>query len=123
MSQVQAGPLSFSANMRVRKASDFRYIKERAQVQHSTTMLLLSATQEQGRARLGLVVTKKTGCAAVRNRWKRKIREYFRLHPENFHNDQDYVFIVKSKTKGMPGTRLEQEIEYLLRKQDQGRML
>lgn len=42
--------------------------------------------------RLGIVISKKLGCAVTRNRVKRLLREAFRLNRENLKSGIDYVF-------------------------------
>lgn len=50
---------------------------------------------ESGPWRLGLAVTRKTGCAVVRNRVKRVVREFFRLHREILPGGHDLVVVPK----------------------------
>lgn len=45
--------------------------------------------------RLGLAVTKKTGCAVQRNRVKRVLREFYRLHQHELPDNVDIVVVPK----------------------------
>ena len=47
--------------------------------------------------RLGLTVSRKVGCAVVRNRIKRLLREYFRLQQNDFYAPVDIVIVPKRK--------------------------
>lgn len=58
-------------------------------------VLLLAAREAPGPARLGVVATKKTGGAVVRNRIKRLCRECFRTTPELVLAGVDLVVIAK----------------------------
>ena len=49
----------------------------------------------EGGIRLGLTVSKKMGHAVARNRIKRVVREYFRLHQTDFDLPLDIVVVPK----------------------------
>ncbi len=51
--------------------------------------------QDSSSWRLGLAVTKKTGCAVQRNRVKRVLREFFRLHQHDLPKHVDIVVVPK----------------------------
>nr|WP_231856614.1 ribonuclease P protein component [Pseudodesulfovibrio piezophilus] len=51
--------------------------------------------EDQGGLRLGLTVSKKMGNAVARNRIKRVVREYFRLHQFDFELPLDIVVVPK----------------------------
>lgn len=49
--------------------------------------------------RLGLAVTRKTGSAVQRNRVKRVLREFFRLHQQMLPDDVDIIAVPKRHLK------------------------
>jgi ribonuclease P protein component len=69
----------FPKRLRLLGAKDFeRVFAARVSVSDSW-MVLYGATTEAGHARLGLTVPRRIGGAVARNRWKRLLREAFRL--------------------------------------------
>lgn len=71
---------------RLLHSRDFSQVFSQPTFRLSTPQLLLLAqTNEQGLARLGLVISRKNvGCAVSRNRIKRLCREAFRLRAADF---------------------------------------
>ena len=72
--------------------------------------------KEEGTRRLGVIVTRKTGGAVVRNRWKRMIREMFRHGRELLPPSTDHVVIVRGSTKGSPDPEAHKELKALFEK-------
>ena len=60
--------------------------------------------------RIGLTLTKKTGCAVVRNRAKRVLRELFRLNRHHFQVPMDLVINGRRSMLKMPTARVEREL-------------
>jgi ribonuclease P protein component len=76
-----------------------------------TPRFIVYALQNQEpSARLGVTVTKKVGNAVSRNRWKRLVREAYRLHPEWFPKPLDLVVIVK---RDAPAAHLDDVVKEL----------
>jgi ribonuclease P protein component len=66
--------------------------------------------------RLGLAVSKKVGIAVQRNRMKRVVREFFRLHQQAIPAGVDYVVVPKRKVNApaLTYSQLESELGALL---------
>ena len=57
--------------------------------------------------RIGITVSKKLGHAVVRNRVRRRLREIYRLHEEEFLRGWDIVVVARSRAVGAPYAKLE----------------
>lgn len=69
--------------MRLRQRAEFLAVQSGGTKLHGRHVLAIAKRRvdsEQGRGRLGLTITKKVGNAVVRNRIKRLLREWLRLH-------------------------------------------
>ena len=75
-------PLGISKEMRLRKRAEFVVVQSEGQKLHGRHVLAMARRRSTPdlAGRLGLTVTKKVGNAAVRNRIKRMLREWLRLH-------------------------------------------
>jgi ribonuclease P protein component len=69
----------FPKRMRVLNAKDFERVFEARVSASDGRLVLYAAANEVGHPRLGLTVSRRIGGATLRNRWKRLLREAFRL--------------------------------------------
>ncbi|RLF56440.1 MAG: ribonuclease P protein component [Thermoplasmata archaeon] len=66
-----------------------------------------------GITRLGITATKRTGCAAKRNRIKRLVREYFRLNKARFPQGYDVVIAAKKDANKLDFWDLQRELDHI----------
>jgi len=66
--------------MRLRRRAEFIAVQSGGRKLHGRHVLALAKHQDLPVGRLGITVTKKVGNAVVRNRIKRLLREWLRLH-------------------------------------------
>lgn len=69
----------FPAHFRLRSSADFERVYSRRCSASDALLLIYARENDLPYARLGLSVSRKVGGAVVRNRWKRLLREAFRL--------------------------------------------
>ena len=82
---------SFSRDLRIRKAAEFDRIYKARIFAADDVLVVNGHANGLPHPRLGLSVSKKVGNAAVRNRWKRLIREAFRLAKDRLPAGVDLV--------------------------------
>ncbi len=92
----------FPASLRVKKRREFLRIQGAGGKHHLRHFLVFvvppaSRPLEEGvrPTRLGVTVTRKVGCAVVRNRIKRLVREAFRRKRGSFTPGYDMVWVAK----------------------------
>ncbi len=65
---------------------------------HANSYLVLYARPNRTHGnRVGLTVSKKLGCAVVRNRVRRRLREIYRLNEDRFLPGYDIVVVARSR--------------------------
>lgn len=81
----------FRAEDRLRGGRDFQRVYQRRAAVSDALLLVHACENQLPRARLGLSVSRKVGNAVARNRWKRIVREVFRLHRHHLPAGIDLV--------------------------------
>lgn len=90
------------------KSDEFARVFQKAQRSSDRYFTVLTRSNQLGRPRLGLAISKKSARRAVdRNRIKRVIRESFRANREQLRS-VDVVVLSKSGIAEIEGTRLNQ---------------
>jgi ribonuclease P protein component len=91
----------FPKSARVRKRREYQRVQSggrRLSLEHF--VLVLRTRDDANGPRLGIAASRKVGCAVVRNRVRRLVREAFRSTRDLFPDDVDVVVIVKSVPPG-----------------------
>ena len=85
---------SFPRQARLHHERDFKRVYRTGKRLRQFPLRLYALRRTQGESRLGLAIGKKVGKAVVRNRWKRAIREAFRLNRRRLRAPYDLVVSV-----------------------------
>ena len=93
---------TFGKVERIRKKRDYLTVYQQGVRSHSNHFTVIAHRNPSGKRRLGITVGKKVGNAVKRNRLKRLLREFFRLHKEQFPPARDIVIMAKWTRGGMP---------------------
>ena len=88
------GRFSFPRTARLLSGTDFRRVYARGVRLRSGPLRLCALRRREGESRLGLSIGKRVGNSVVRNRWKRAVREAFRLNRHRLHAPHDLVVSV-----------------------------
>jgi len=87
------GKYAFPAKYRIRRGADFQRAYGKRCAVSDGNLLIFGCENGLPYPRLGLSVSKRLGKAVVRNRWKRILREAFRLHRERLPVGIDLVIV------------------------------
>ena len=106
------GRFRFTQEERITDPQDFKRVMKSGKRLPSKSFILFSKKNKNQFHRLGIVVKKEVGLATYRNRVKRFLREFFRLHKDQIKGSFDLVILVK---KGCKINRYKQAEEELRR--------
>src|SRR6476660_3224228 len=87
----------FPKRARLLRASEFERVFQARNSASDAWLVLYGAASELEHPRIGLTVSRRVGNAVVRNRWKRLLREAFRLS-QNQLPPLDLVCVVRGQS-------------------------
>ena len=90
----------FPHSYRIVRSVEYRAMYDNGEKIHSENFVLFYRPNEIGHPRLGITVSRKIGCATVRNRAKRLFREIFRRSLNDIPENLDIVINAKSGCAG-----------------------
>ncbi len=96
---------------RIRRSVDYRRIMQEGARYRTANFHIRVLENEAGRVRVGIIASKRAGNACVRNRIKRRLREYFRLNRDKMPPDTDVVFIVTPGAAQLETRHLRAELD------------
>lgn len=93
MDSQGADRIGFPKANRLLRKREFDHVFAKRCSTGAGPLVVYAEKNELGLPRLGLVVSRKHGSAVARNRWKRRLREAFRLEKQNLPQDVDLVVL------------------------------
>ncbi len=87
----------FTSVERIKKTSEFSTVYNKGKRYFTKNLIVFVLDNKGGFNRLGLSISKKVGKAYIRNNWRRRLREFFRLYKEKFGMGKDIVIVVKKE--------------------------
>jgi ribonuclease P protein component len=104
---------SFKKTERILKRSRFVGLSKEGKKIHGDYFVIYYGLNRLGNRRLGITVSKKVGCAVIRNRIKRLVREYYRLNKARIEKAYDLNIIAKPGVARLSSQKIFQTLEHL----------
>lgn len=100
----------FPKSARLKRASEFRRVKEQGRATHGKYLLLGTwATGQTHPAKVGLITSGRIGCAVERNRVRRRLRELARKMRPEIQPGLDLVIIARRSAVSASFEQLQQD--------------
>ena len=93
---------------RILKRSGFLRLSREGRRIHGEHFVVNYFTNSSGNMRLGVTVSKRVGCAVIRNRIKRLVRECFRLNKARISGACDMNIIAKTGAASLSSRKISQ---------------
>ncbi len=101
---------NFDKKSRILKREDFLKIGQKGRRLRTKYFIVLYLKNDLGNIRCGVTASKKIGNAVIRNRVKRRLREFFRLNRDNLKSSTDYIFIAGKGSSHIKYSELSNEL-------------
>lgn len=111
------GIFSFPKKYRLRKKAEFENVFKNGKRIPGRGLICYWLEDESMGYKLGIVVSRRVGCAVARNRIKRYIREYYRLHRPFFKKKGALVVVARPEVSEWTHDEIDAELESLLKRE------
>ena len=101
---------SFPKKERILNRKDFVNLNQLGKKFHTINFAVIFKENGLGITRLGITVSKKIGNSVKRNKVKRLIREFYRLHKAFFPQGYDIVIAAKKGAYGLDFWKIKEEL-------------
>lgn len=109
------GEYAFPKEYRLRSKKEFEEVFKRGKRISGEGMVCYWLSDEQLGNKLGIVISRKVGRSVKRNRIKRFIREYYRLHRPYFREAGALVVVARPVLATWSHQQVDAELERLLK--------
>ena len=92
---MNSKPLGFARRFRLRKRKHFLRTQRRGQRLSAGHVFVFMASHRSSVSRFGFTVSKKVGCAVVRNRVRRRLKEIVRTNRDAFPANHCFVIVAR----------------------------
>ena len=94
----------------LKRNNDFRVIYKRGKSSVTSVLAMYARKRKNPENRIGLTVSTKVGCAVVRNRVRRRIREAYRINETKFKNGLDIVVVARVRAAKVSFCEIEKNL-------------
>lgn len=101
---------------RINKKEDYNYIYKHGKKMQGRYIIVFIASNDLGYSRFGIVSSKKTGNAVVRNRAKRQLRAAIQKNLSKINDSRDTVIITRYNIAQASFDLLEKDLLTVLKK-------
>ena len=101
---------SFLKKERLLNPRDFVNLNRLGRRQLTTHFAIVFAGNGLGISRLGITVSRKAGNSVIRNKVKRLIREFFRLHKACFPRGYDILIVARKGAGNLDYRKVKEEL-------------
>jgi ribonuclease P protein component len=106
----------FPRSHKIRCSSEYSFLRNKGRRRHTRNFIVYTLLRENGGpARLGLTVSRKVGRAVTRNRVKRLVREFFRLHQSFLDAGRSVSIVAKPGAAQLDYSEVCDELMFLVR--------
>ena len=105
---------SFTKKERILKRVEFNNLKLHGKRHHTKNFTIIIYPNGGDSTRLGIIVSKRMGKSVTRNRIKRLIREFFRLHKHEIPKGYDVLIVASKENDTLNFAAIQEEVGNLL---------